>query len=86
MSDEVEIYKIEWECWKCKKKTPVVTYFLNGPTIGSIDKLDILLKELFAIIIGLFIVYFVFITKVCHYSVPHNAIQVRYIINLKIFF
>ena len=40
---EVEIYKIEWECWKCKRKTPIVTYFLDGETIGSTDKFDRLL-------------------------------------------
>ena len=45
---EIQIYKWERECWKCKKKTPRVSYYLSAGfnyRIGEIEKIDIILME-----------------------------------------
>ncbi len=45
---ELFIYKWETDCWKCKKKTTKVSYFLDRPFsyhIGDIEKLDKILME-----------------------------------------
>ncbi len=41
--EEIEIYKWEINCWKCKKKTPQVSYYLNfgfSYKIGDIPKIN----------------------------------------------
>lgn len=45
---EIKIYKWERECWKCKKKTPRVSYYFNAGfsyRIGEIEKIDMFLME-----------------------------------------
>ena len=45
---EIKIYKWERECWKCKKKTPRVSYYFNAGfsyRIGKIEKIDIFLMK-----------------------------------------
>lgn len=45
---EIKIYKWERECWKCKKKTPRVSYYFNAGFsyhIGEIEKIDRFLME-----------------------------------------
>ena len=45
---EIKIYKWERECWKCKKKTPRVSYYFSASfnfRIGEIEKIDIILME-----------------------------------------
>jgi len=45
---EIKIYKWERECWKCKKKTPRVSYYFCAGFnyhIGEIEKIDKILME-----------------------------------------
>jgi len=48
MVKEIKIYKVSWECWKCKEETTIVSYCLrwyHSFTIGELQKLDKLLME-----------------------------------------
>ncbi|GAG75394.1 unnamed protein product [marine sediment metagenome] len=45
---EIKIYKWERECWKCKKKTPRVSYYFStgfSYHVGEIEKIDKILME-----------------------------------------
>ena len=45
---EIKIFKWERECWKCKKKTPRVSYYFTANFsyhIGDIEKIDVILME-----------------------------------------
>ena len=46
-------YKWEWECWKCKEKTPVASYcfvYITVHLLGSVPKLDDLLAQEYSFI------------------------------------
>ena len=46
---EIPVFKWFWECWNCKKETPIVSYYLEVIgycySIGFITKLDRILRE-----------------------------------------
>lgn len=50
---DIEIYKWETNCWKCKKKTPRVSYYLNigfNFSIGNIEIIDKFLMQKYSFV------------------------------------